>query len=119
MHTVTTNIEKLLKQLAGMLPQVTVYTKEIHLVKGAEILSWGTITQIDGVPINPDKTYRWHYPVITAANHFRRMKERYKKNGIEGIENYLQWLNKLAKGDKMTKAMQALALLIKTIEENK
>ena len=119
MHKVTKNIETLLKQLSVKMPQVTVRSHEKHLVKGSEILEWGTITEIDGKPINPEKMYLWQYPVISPANHLRRLRNRYKANGIEGVQEYLEWINGLAKGDKVTTTMQSLKTVIKTIQENK
>jgi hypothetical protein len=118
MHQLSKNIEKLILQLAGLLPQVTINSHEKHWVMGSEILSWNTVTEVEGKPINPDKKYLWRYPVISSANHYRRLKNRYKKKGIEGVQEYLEWINGLAKGHKVKKQMQALMTVIKTIAEN-
>lgn len=118
MHQVTKTIEPLLDRLAELLPKVTVGSNEKHYVKGSEILEWGTVTEIDGNPIDPEKTYLWRYPVITYANHFRRLKNSYKKKGIPGVQEYLEWINGLAKGHQVKQHMQAVMALIKTIAEN-
>ena len=119
MHQVTNNIETLLKQLSALLPKITVHSNEKHWVTGAEILEWGTVTEIDGKPIVKNKSYLWKYPVITYANHFRRLKNKYKKNGIDGVQEYLEWIDGLTKGHKITKQKQILKTIIKTIAENK
>lgn len=119
MHQVTNNIDQLLKQLASKLPQVTVHSNEKHLLKGSEILEWETITEIDGKTIIPEKIYRWSYPVFTTANHHRRLRNRFKKNGIQGVQEYLEWINGLKKGKKIAAQMQALMTVIKTIADNK
>lgn len=118
MHQLSKNIEKLLQQLAGLLPQVTINSNEKHWVKGSEILSWDTIKEIEGKPINPDEKYLWRYPVISSANHYRRLKNRFKKNGIQGVQEYLEWINGLAKGKKISDQMQEVMTVIKTIAEN-
>lgn len=118
MHQVSKNIEKLLQQLAGLLPQVTIKSHEKHFVTGKEILEWRTVTEIDGKPIIPEKKYLWNYPVISQANHYRRLKTRFKKKGITGVQEYLEWINGLAKGKKVEKQMQAIMTVIKTIAEN-
>lgn len=119
MQPITKNIETLLKQLASKLPQITVNTHEKQWITGAEILAWNTITEIDGKPIISEQMYLWKFPVITIANHYRRLKKRYKAKGIEGVQEYLEWINGLAKGKKIETQMQALMTLIKTIAENK
>jgi hypothetical protein len=118
MHQLTKNIETLLKQLAQLLPPMNVNTCEKHLLIGQEILEWETITEIDGEPIKPDKTYTWTYPVITNASHYRRLKRKYIANGIPGVKHYLEWVNTLAKGKKIEQQMQMVMTIIKTIDEN-
>jgi hypothetical protein len=118
MHPLTNNIQELLKKLSTMLPIVTIHSSEKHLLKGSEILEWETVTEIDGKPIVAEKTYLWTYPVITSANHYRRLKNRFKKDGIPGVQQYLEWINQLAKGKKMQQQMQAVMTIIKTIAEN-
>lgn len=119
MHTVSKNIEPLLKKLASKLPQIKINTHEKHWVTGAEILAWETIAQIDGKPIIPEQMYLWEYPVVTLANHYRRLKNRYKAKGIDGVREYLEWINGLAKGKKIETQMQAIQTIIKTLAENK
>jgi hypothetical protein len=119
MHPLTKNIETLLHQLSTKLPQLNINTHEKHWVSGSEILAWGTITEIDGTPIVAEQAYLWKYPVITTANHYRRLKRAYKANCIDGVKDYLEWINGLAKGKKIENQMQALMTIIQTIEENK
>ncbi len=119
MYTVNKNIEALLKKLASKLPKISINTHEKYWVSGAEILAWGTITEINGKPIIETQMYLWEYPVIIVANHYRRLKKRYKAKGIDGVQEYLKWINVLAKGKKIEVQMQQLLTVIKTIAENK
>lgn len=47
----------MLKKLANNLPMINQCSHEQHLMTGAEILAWNTMTEIDGEKINPDKKY--------------------------------------------------------------
>lgn len=114
MAHLTDNIIQLLKALANQLPQVTVHSHEKHYITGAEILSWDTVKEIDGEAIVPDNTYLWRYPVLSVANHFRRMKNRYRKKGLPGLKEYFEWLISLqTEGEKI----QQLEILKKAITE--
>lgn len=119
MHLLTKNISDLLSQLAGLLPQVQCHSVEKHKVLGSEILSWNTIEEIDGQPIDPERSYTWRYPVIFPANHKRRLKNRYKKNGIPGVQQYLEWIISLQKeGDEIERLQVLKQTLIELSEEN-
>ena len=79
----------LIKKLCNDLPQISENTHEKHLLKGSEILEWGTVKEIDGVAINPDKEYLYSYPVILIQNNARRLKRAFVKNGINGLKHQL------------------------------
>jgi len=119
MYLLTTTISNLLSQLAGMLPQVQCHSVEKHKVTGAEIIGWNSIEEIDGEAIDPEKVYTWHYPVISPANHNRRLRNRYKKNGIPGVQQYLEWIISLQKkGDEIERLQVLKETLIELSEEN-
>lgn len=118
MYTITSTIESLLKELASKLPALTVETHEKHLITGAEIISWNTITEIDGKPINPEEKYIWNYPVICYANHYRRLRRRYRKKGIEGVQDYLTYIDSLVKEKKISGTMKAIRKIIQTVATN-
>lgn len=119
MHQLTNNIKALLNQLSAKLPQVTVHSTEKRMIKGSEILSWHTIKEIDGMAIDENKWYKWNYPVITCANHYRRLKNAYKKSGITGVQEYLNWIIKLQKKQKVSNVMVSLEMILKTIAQQK
>jgi len=73
---------------AQLLPTVVSNTHEKHIMTGAEILEMGTITEIDGKPVNPVLKYTMPMPVQLYWNHVRRMKKAYQKEGYEGIKKY-------------------------------
>ena len=88
------------------------------MIKGAEILSWNTITEIDGNPINPEQVYKWNFPVIRYADHYKRLKRRYVKKGIDGVQQYLDWIETLKKRQQINRTMQAIGTVIKTVNDN-
>jgi len=81
---------KALKSLAANLPAINRSSHEEHHLKGSEILSWGTVREIDGKPIDPEKTYLYNYPVLMVQNNARRIKRAFLSNGPEGIKSVLQ-----------------------------
>ena len=118
MHIITSNLSQLIKYLATLLPQITVHSHEKHNLKGSEILEWETVTEIDGLPIEPDKMYIWKYPVITAANHNRRMRNKYTRDGIPGIHKYLKWICSLQpEGAEESPQMTELKTIIKELDQ--
>lgn len=80
---------KMIKALAKNIPMINEASHEQHRMKGSEILEWGTIKEIDGKPIDPDKEYNFNYPVMMVQNNARRMKRAFVRNGPEGIKNYM------------------------------
>ena len=79
---------KAIKRLAANVPLINEATNEKHFYKGSEILEWGTITEIDGKPIDPSKIYQYNYPVLMIQNKQRRLKRAYLKHGIEGVKHF-------------------------------
>ena len=116
MYQLTQSISDLLNEIAGMLPQVQVSTYEVHKTKGSEILSWNTITEIDGKPIEPERTYDYRYPVIMPANHHRRLRRRYKSKGIPGVRNYLEWVISLQDENEPIPVLQSIVETLKEFD---
>jgi hypothetical protein len=85
---------KVIKKLANNLPLINQVSTEPHLLSGAEILEWGTITEIDGKPIDPEKKYLHHYPVLMVQNNRRGMKRAFLRNGVEGVKQFLGNISK-------------------------
>lgn len=80
---------KAIKRLANTLPWINQSSTETHHCKGSEILEWGTIKEIDGAPINPEKTYAVPMPVLMIQNNGRSIKRAYLRNGVAGIKHFL------------------------------
>lgn len=81
---------KAIKRLANAhMPIINEGTNEKHIYTGAEILSWGTVNEIDGEKIDPEKKYRYTMPVFMVQNNQRRMKRAFVRNGVKGIEHLL------------------------------
>jgi len=80
---------KAIKKLSFNLPAINRSSIERHWYKGSEILEWGTVKEIDGVSIDPEKDYEYEYPVLMIQNNARRMKRAYQRNGVEGIKSLL------------------------------
>lgn len=72
-----------------MLPVGNYATYESQEITGEDLLLTDT-KEVDGKPIEPDKTYSFKSPVIHEKNHYRRLKRAYIKRGKEGIKAYLK-----------------------------
>jgi hypothetical protein len=81
---------KAIKSLANKMALINGFHTESHWVKGSEILSWGTIKEIAGKPIDPDKMYDVPMPVMMVQNNQRRMKRACLKYGIDGMKHLLE-----------------------------
>lgn len=81
-------IEAVINNICG---RVVVNSVEKHFMKGSELIEWG-ITEDPQDPtkkINPDQRYIYNQPVQQDINHYRRLKEAFKKNGKGGVNHYL------------------------------
>jgi hypothetical protein len=87
---------KKIRRIANNLPQVLEQTHEKHIMTGIELKQEGFDENVK--PINDNETYERRYPVIVQANHNRRMKQAFKKLGIEGVNQYVQQLKSKANG---------------------
>lgn len=100
-----------LKGIAKKLPVVLTDTHEKHIVKGKDILEWGTVTEIDGMPVDPERDYLWHYPVQMYHNHYRRLKRVFRRTGIDGVCEYLKNISNIIAANNNGKAMNAFVQL--------
>jgi hypothetical protein len=81
---------KAIKALEKYVLPVNQQTNELHWYKGSEILDWGTISEIDGQPIDKDKMYQVSEPVLIMRNNARRLKRAFLKSGGKSIQSFLQ-----------------------------
>lgn len=90
---------KAIKSMAKNMPLIMTQTHEKQLLKGSEILEWGTVNEIDGKPIDPNKLYLYHSPLQLARNHGRRFKKAWLKDGQEGIRAYMNGVLDIVKSN--------------------
>lgn len=90
---------KAIKRLAMNMPAINENSHEKHYMQGKEILEWGTVKEIDGQPIDPEKFYWFNYPVMMIQNNGRRMKKAYLKHGEKGITHLLNHTLNVAKSN--------------------
>lgn len=95
--------EKMLRKYADALPCVMETKIEVHLMKGSELLEIGYVEE-EGKKIDPKKTYPFNQPVKIAANHYRRLKNAWMRNGEEGVQHYINNIAKLMKEENKNAA---------------
>lgn len=79
------SLVKSFKVLAQQCPEVL---ETIHVGKtGAQLLREGVKYTDKGDPIRPDRTYR--QPQKKAVNHAEKIKDAFKKNGMPGVQAYV------------------------------
>lgn len=82
---------KKLRKFSNQLPDIAVPNKEIHIVKGSQLIEeYGTNITPLGTTIEPDTVYNVPMPIIMQINHDRRMKKAYNKYGINGALAYIE-----------------------------
>ncbi|MDO8997203.1 MAG: hypothetical protein Q7U77_11295 [Sediminibacterium sp.] len=95
MHKITPQILKKLEATEAMLPIIVSNTQEKHRMTGKEVLELGTITQIDGKDIIPEKVYIMRFPVQLYHNHKRRLRKAYQKDAYKGVEAYVHSVHQI------------------------
>jgi hypothetical protein len=88
-------ILKQIRAFAQMLPVVTHKTRV--LVSGATILEKLPDAKIDGVPVEPTKTYS--VPAEMPTNHYRAMKKLYQQKGQDGLYLYAEMMRQSKEGE--------------------
>jgi len=99
---------KELRKVASELPIIMRSSKEIHFVKGAELIEQG-ITTVQNpdwkegdpevfkeLPVDPTKEYVQPIPVQIAMNHHRKLKKVVKSHGLTGVLAYCDAVVKAA-----------------------
>lgn len=100
MAKITNDINNKIAATAKLLPVVLGNTHEKHLLTGAEILEFGTITEIEGKQIKPEQKYLMPMPVQLYQNHVRRLKKAWLKHGYDGIKSYVSHVESIVKNSK-------------------
>lgn len=79
--------EKILRAYVSQMPVITIDTCETHIMTGQELKEIG---YVEKEPLKNDVKYKYKYPVIIAANHYRRLKKAWLKDGEAGLKKYLE-----------------------------
>lgn len=94
-------IAKELRRVSDQMPVIMRRTKEIHYVKGSELIDQGVTTvknpkwkegdpeHFKELPVNPAETYVQEMPVEMATNHHRKLKNVYQDLGLLGVDAYV------------------------------
>lgn len=98
--------EQLLKAYANHLPVVFQNTHEVHKMTGAELIEMGYVEK-GGEKLLPAMKYEYNMPVQLAANHYRRLKNAWLKDGEPGITAYLKEIADLIEKNKEKKLVEA------------
>lgn len=83
-----------LLQASTMLPEMS-YTVKSHTDVTGEDLLLCDYKFEDGRDIIPEEIYKFDCPLILPVNHYKRLRKAFKRNGGQGVANYLsQFLTK-------------------------
>ena len=91
MHHITKMQSLKLKAIADNMRLIMVNTHEKHLMTKEELEEIG---HADAEQL-PNGTFIYRAPVQIAMNHFRALKNAFKKNSFEGCLNYINKINAL------------------------
>lgn len=89
MPAVTNNIKRKLNATAAMLPEVLILKKEKIQVEG----EWLKYSALPGEFKDGEK-YWYNQPVWIPANHIRRLRKAYERNGYDGVKEYVLAVHK-------------------------
>lgn len=81
---------KTFEEVAKMLPKKQTHFLNPRKVTGAEILSWNTISKINGDKIEPEKEYWYKEHVYIEHNHAKLLYKHFKNGGIEACNHYIE-----------------------------
>ena len=101
-------IAKELRRVSNEMPVTMQRTKEVHYVKGSELIDQGVTTvknpkwkegdpeHFKELPVNPSETYVQEMPVEIATNHHRKLKKAFRGYGFIGVQAYVHAIAKHA-----------------------
>ena len=81
--------KRMLREWAHTLPVVMEWTTEKHKMNAEEIRDMGYVEEVGG-KVEDDGKYLMTMPVQMAANHYRRLKQAWLKEGQPGILKYFK-----------------------------
>lgn len=89
---------------------ITMYTVKDRVEISGKDLLLGDTKEVEGEPVDPDKTYIMEMPMQIASNHKRRMKRAYKRGGVEGVINYLKPFTPSEKHEELCRSVKQFIL---------
>ena len=81
----------ILRRMANQLPVFKIRSKQGVKYSG-EYLRSVNVFEVEGKTVDPDGTYTV-YP-LSDVNHYVNLKDIYKKEGMTGVEEYCELINK-------------------------
>ena len=93
---------KKIRSLASAMPVINSRAiTGVEVVSGGDVLKSG-IKEVGGQPINPDKIYKKKIVGNVPINHNRNMKKQYYKNGVAGVNGYVQAVQRFVSSRQAT-----------------
>lgn len=89
----------MLKEWARVLPVVMEWTSKKHKMTGEEMKEMGFVEEMGG-EVDSEGKYVYSMPVQMAANHYRRLKRAWLKDGQPGLTKYLKHIVQLIEKEK-------------------
>lgn len=98
MLNINKKVQKQLRRLADQLPLVGIRSPQLQEITGEDL-------KLTGIPknfhlkasdIKDDAIYKIKVPLEREVNHYKRMKELYKKKGGEAVIEYMEKIMKRA-----------------------
>ena len=91
---------KKIRRLASAMPIINIKSVTgVEIIRGEQVLKSG-VNDIGGQPVNPDKNYKKKIVGNVPINHNRNMKKQYYKNGVAGVNGYVQAVQRIVSSQK-------------------
>lgn len=94
---------KKIRRLASAMPVINNKAiTGVEIIYGDEVLKSG-IKEVGGEPVLLDKKYKKKIVGDVPINHNRNMKKQYYKNGVSGVNSYVQAVQRFVTAKKLAK----------------
>lgn len=94
---------KVLKRIASMMPKTKQDYMVTHVFTGKEIIDGKIPTQLQ---VDPKKIYYKRKPHYREVNHLTKLKKLYIREGLEGVNRYVNEMIELKKELEAIKAIE-------------
>ena len=86
---------KQIRRIAQILPPMQTMVKKGEIVSGQVLKNTG-VSEVQGKPIELNRSYRKFEAVKQPVNHNRKMKKLYNQYGINGVKAYYNGITQMA-----------------------